>query len=114
MSNTAHGQPCTELVKGDTKPVLQMTCEIGDPRIIDLTGCQVFFIFRKAGLTIPKFRRACIVLSPATAGVVEFHWIAHDLDVIGDYMGELEIIYPDLTIQTSNLMHFKVRDNLGR
>lgn len=113
MSGTAHGQPCTELVVGDTRPVLRMTCEIGDPVIIDLTGCQVYFIFRKAGSSLTKFKRVCVIVQPPTLGVVEYQWQSGDLDTIGDFMGELEIHFPDQTIQTSKLMHFRVRGQLG-
>ena len=100
------------LVKGDTRPVLQFTCKTDDPIIIDLTSCTVRFVFKKAGASAYKFKRTCTLVN-AVSGLCELSFQTGDLDEVGDFNGELEITFPDSSIQTSKLIHFKVREQLG-
>jgi hypothetical protein len=99
------------LVKGDTRPILQLTCKTDDPEIVDLSGCSVFFTFRKAGSTIAKFKKSCTIVD-AVAGIATYTWAPGDLDTVGDFNGEVEVVFPGGKIQTSKLIHFKVRNSL--
>lgn len=107
-----------ELTQNDTRPILRFTCredgcgEIGD--VINLTGCTVKFIFRKAfGSETYKFKRLCDI-TDAENGVCEYVWQADDLDTIGDYLGEIEITFPDGKIQSNyNTINFKIKKELG-
>jgi len=107
-----------ELIQNDTKPTLRFTCredgcgETGTA--INLTSCVVKFIFKKAlNSGDYKFKRVCDIVDTVN-GICEYEWQADDLDTVGDYVGELEITFPDTKIQTNyNLINFKIRKELG-
>jgi len=107
-----------ELIQNDTKPILRFTCrengcgEAGD--VINLTGCAVKFIFRKAfGVDTYKFKRLCDI-TDATNGICEYSWQSDDLDTIGNFLGEIEITFPDGKIQSNyNTINFKIKKELG-
>jgi len=107
-----------ELIQNDTKPILRFTCrengcgEIGD--VINLTSCAVSFIFRKAfGSETYKFKRLCDI-TDAVNGVCEYSWQADDLDTIGNFLGEIEIVFSDGKIQSNyNTIDFKIKKELG-
>jgi len=107
-----------ELIQNDTKPILRFTCredgcgETGDAII--LTGCSVKFIFKKAFRSgVYKFKRLCDI-TDAEAGVCEYSWQTDDLDTVGDFLGEIEITFPDGRIQSNyNTINFKIKKELG-
>ena len=107
-----------DLIQNDTKPTLRFTCREGDcgetGTAINLTSCIVKFIFKKAlSSGAYKFKRLCDIVD-APNGICEYSWQSNDLDTVGDYVGELEITFPDSKIQTNyNLINFKIRKELG-
>jgi hypothetical protein len=120
-----------KLVQGDTKPalVVSLTDEsTGSP--IDVSGATTRLKFRAAGtLTVLSTTTATKIAGrvtedgtidstapydvPGKGGRVQFNWAAGSLDVPpGDYEGEIEISYPDSTIQTVyDVLKFKVRED---
>jgi len=107
-----------ELIQNDSKPTLRFTCKengCGDVgTVIKLTGCTVRFIFKKAlGSGDYKFKRLCDIVD-APNGICEYSWQSADLDTVGDYVGEIEITFPDGKIQSNyNTINFKIKKELG-
>lgn len=107
-----------ELIQKDTKPTLRFTCKEGScgevGKVIDLTGCTVRFIFKKALVSgTYKFKRLCDIVD-APNGICEYSLQADDLDTAGAFSGELEITFPDGKIQTNyEVINFMIRKELG-
>ena len=107
-----------ELIQNDTKPTLRFTCrengcgEVGD--VINLTGCTYKFFFRKAfGTEKYMLTRLCDI-TDAENGICEYSWQSTDLDTIGNFLGEIEITFPDGKIQSNyNTINFKIKKELG-
>ena len=106
-----------ELIQNDTKPTLRFTCredgcgETGTA--INLTSCVVKFIFKKAlNSGDYEFKRVCDITNP-TAGICEYEWQVDDLSEVGNFSGEIEITFSDSKIQTSEIMSFHIRSELG-
>jgi len=102
-----------ELVSNDTDPTLEIVCKDDRDEIIDLTDAnEVSLTFKKVGATTYKFKRICLVTDP-TAGLIEMEWEDTDLDTIGDYEGEVEIVFNSGKEQTSKRLYFRIREELG-
>lgn len=120
-----------KLVQGDTKPalVISLTDE-STGSAIDVSGATTRLKFRAAGSstvlsTLTATKIAGFVTAdgtidstapydvPGKGGRIQFNWTAGSLDVDpGDYEGEIEISYPDSTIQTVyDVLKFKVRED---
>jgi hypothetical protein len=104
------------LVRGDTRPAL--ICTITDETTggpIGLTGTTTSLKFRLAGAT--ELTGTLIgVVTDGPNGVVQFNW-SDDPTILdgpaGDYEGEIQIEFPDETIQTVyDLLKFKLREDL--
>lgn len=120
-----------KLVQGDTKPalVISLTDEnSGAPLGINGATCRVYFravgetaiLATLTGNTIPgrvledgTLDFAAPYNLPGSGGRVQFNWATGDLDQpSGDYEGEIEITFPDGTIQTVyDLLKFKLRED---
>ncbi len=102
-----------KLVRGDTRPQLQLTLtnELND-EAIDLTDCVVKMRFRQAGGDVVLDTLTGYVTVPIKGQVV-FLWNLNTLDVEpGDYEGEIEITFPSLEVQTVyELLKFRVRQD---
>lgn len=101
-----------KLVRGDTRPQLQVTLtDESDGSAINITGATVRLRFRAAGETtvLSNFTG---VITDAASGKVVFLWPQGSLDVEpGDYEGEIEVTFPDTTVQTVyEVLKFKLRD----
>lgn len=119
------------LVRNDTKPaiIVSLTDEnSGAP--IGINGATVRMYFRTTGgetilatlvgVLLPgrvlengSVDSAAPYDTPGAGGRVQFSWGANDLDrEAGDYQGEIEITYPDGSIQTVfDLLKFKIRED---
>ena len=119
-----------KLVSGDTRPQVVVDLKDQDGNAIDLTAATVRLYFRKAGATavlqtivgslLTGFRNsagALITTAPynvaGAGGRASFNWPAGALDVdAGLYEGEVEITFPDASIQTVyDKLKFKVRSD---
>jgi hypothetical protein len=118
-----------KLVHGDTKPALVVSLtDATSGGALGLNGATVKLYFRAVGqttilATVTAQLLPGIVLSDGTinsaspyntlgsGGRCQFNWGATDLNQdAGDYEGEIEITYPDGTIQTVyDLLKFKLR-----
>jgi hypothetical protein len=104
-----------KLVQGDTRPAL--ICTISDENTgnaVSITGATVRLKFRAVGETTLRGTLTGVVLNGG-AGQVGFYWSTDPtiLDgAAGDYEGEIEIIFPDNTIQTVyDPIKFKLRED---
>lgn len=65
----------------------------GDPAVasvVNLSGATVKFIMRTHGSTTAKVDTSASVVS-ASAGTVQYEWLAADTDTVGEYLGEFEV-----------------------
>ena len=103
-----------EFTQGDTRPVLnfQITNDQDPPQPINLAGILVFFTLKKNQDTSYKFKRECMHIDDPN-GLAGFNWQAGDFDVAGRYKGEVELNYPDGTVQSQvTPFDFNVRPQL--
>jgi hypothetical protein len=89
------------LVQGDTRPVLNFTIVDNQepPVAINLTGHKVSFNFKKKTSATYKFKRELLHIDDPN-GRVGLNWVAGDLAESGAFQGEVEIVFPNGTIQT--------------
>lgn len=86
--------------RGDRLPKLELACLRADPlnpRIqvpADLTGCTAAFHMKSAYAIIAAVPKAAVVMSPATAGIVQYAWDADDTATAGDFFAEIEVLHP--------------------
>lgn len=81
--------------QNDTSPNVRaiLYTVTGDPpvaSVVNLTGATVKFIMRQSGSTAAKVDTAATVVD-ATAGTVQYTWIAADTDTAINYLGEFEV-----------------------
>lgn len=118
-----------KLVQGDTMPIVDIVIkDENHDTPIDLTGAQVLLKFRPVGSTTLKETITGSLLTgvlgadgvtvdttppyntPGRGGRVRFTWTPTALDTVGSFEGEVEITYPDLTVQTVyDIMKFRIR-----
>lgn len=123
------------LVQGNTRPQLIFTVRdentaqgdyLGD--VINLNGCTLLFKMREAGATeikaalpaypVPGFEQpdgSITMESPydlsGVGGRAIMDWTPEALDTPGDYEAELDITFPDATVQTVyRLLKLRVRE----
>tara|TARA_R110002124_G_scaffold283536_2_gene459677 strand:- start:419 stop:748 length:330 start_codon:yes stop_codon:yes gene_type:complete len=102
------------LVAKDNAPQVKATItREDDGAVVDLTGATVYLKFRKKGTTTTLFTLTGIN-DPATnypKGIVLFNFGTNDLNIAaGFYEGEIEIIYPNTTVETIyELVNFQLR-----
>ena len=85
--------------QNDTVPSLRATLKNGSGDAVDLIDATVNFHMRTLGGTTVKTDAASTVVN-ASAGIVQYNWIADDTDTIGSYQAEFEVTYSDGTIET--------------
>jgi hypothetical protein len=86
----------------DTRPKLRATLKDGSGAVVDVTGATVRYSMRHAATGSLKVNRQTAVLVTPTGGLVEYAWSGAngDTDTPGDYTGEFEVTFSDLTVQT--------------
>lgn len=120
-----------KLVQGDSRPQLILSItdqDTGVPINLSEVGTTVNVKLRESGSTAIKATMLCGLLMgkvlddgsvdyaspwnvPGAGGRVYMDWEPGALDNAGDYEGEIEITFPDGTIQTVyDLLKFKVRE----
>lgn len=114
------------LVANDTAPPITMTLRDSntaapgqtlDPENeltwapIDLTGATVLFKIRATGATVIKETLAGTLTDPVNGEVV-LVWSPTALDTAGVFEVEVEVTYPDTTVQTVvELIRLKIRED---
>jgi len=86
-----------------------------DGAAIDLTGASVSIVLRNR-TTETVIKRAATILSPATAGLVEYQFVSGDTVVAGSYDLEWEIVFPDtrhLTVPDNSYHTLNILADLG-
>jgi hypothetical protein len=82
--------------RNDTSPALRYTLS----PTVDLTGASVVFHMQdRTGAAVLTGYAASIV-SPATAGIVQYDPLAAHTATAGHYIGEFQVTYADSTIET--------------
>lgn len=119
-----------KLVQGDTRPALVVSLtdqNSGAPLGINGATCRLYFralgdttvLVALVGVTIPGIVLADGTLNfnapynlSGSGGRVQFNWGSTDLDQeAGDYEGEIEVTFPDGTVQTVyDKLKFKLRE----
>lgn len=104
------------LVKGDSKPVIQLTLTddvTGGVLDISQASTTVSVRFRKAGTTTLLSTINCSKVTNGTDGKVEFDFSGGVLNVdAGQYEGEIVVDFNGSTQTVYDLLTFRVRDNL--
>lgn len=104
------------LVKGDSKPVIQLTLtDDVAGSVLDLSAASttVAVRFRKAGTTTLLSTINCSKVTNGTDGKVQFDFTGGVLNVDpGQYEGEIVVDYNGSTQTVYDLLTFRVRDNL--
>src|SRR5687767_9479024 len=85
--------------RGDTAPAFRARCLDGDTPV-NLTGSTVRFIMEDASGVTTVDAAAAPDDQAAQPGWVQYAWSTGDTDTIGAYRAELEVTFPDGTIQT--------------
>jgi hypothetical protein len=104
------------LVKGDSKPVIQLALiddVTGGVLDISQASTTVSVRFRKAGSTTLLSTISCTKVTDGTDGKVEFDFSGGVLNVdAGQYEGEIIVDFNGSTQTVYDLLTFRVRDNL--
>lgn len=106
------------MVRGDTRPTLELTVKDQNGTVINLTGATGIFRIRRKGFSTVLVSRA-VTITDAVNGKCQFVWVAADwnagaLDAPGDYEGELEITFSAGVIGTTfDPYQIYVREQLG-
>lgn len=85
--------------KGDTTPVIQVTCKDQADVVVDLTGSTIKFKMVERGSTTLKVDASATVVT-ALSGIVKYVWTAANLDTAGRYDGEFEVTFAGGEIET--------------
>lgn len=100
-----------KLVQGDTRPTIRVALtDDNTGSVIDLTGATAVMFFRQVG-TASILDTLSGTLTDAANGLVAFPWNPTTLATAeGDYEGEIQVTFSDLTVQTTyNKLKFIVR-----
>ena len=119
------------LVQGDSRPLLLLSvqdCTSGKPIDLSSAGTQALFKFRAVGERTVKSTMPCAKLpgmldennvvvypieyeTPGSGGRLRVEWKQDTLDKAGEFEAELEVTFPDGTIQTLfDVIKFRIRE----
>ena len=88
-----------KIVQNDTKPYLEF--EITQDGIpVDLTGSTVKFYMKNTDTGSVKINGSACTITDATKGKCRYVWASGDTNTVGNYVGEVEVTFPDGKIQT--------------
>lgn len=108
-----------KLVQNDTRPFIYVVLDDpGTNTVMDLTDATVVMHFRQVGATALKATVPGTLLAgfveddgsitstapydvAGSGGRVRLDWSAGDLDTTGYFEGEIQVTFPDATIQTA-------------
>jgi hypothetical protein len=100
-----------KIVQNDTKPPLLFTIT-QDGLPVNLTGATVKFYMKSSTGTVKINGVACSI-TDAVNGLCRYNWLAADTNTVGDYVGEVEITFPDGSIQTGyKQLSISIRDDI--
>lgn len=88
-----------KIVQNDNRPPLQFTITQGG-KAVDLTGATVKFYMKETTAGTVKINGVACALTVPAKGQCQYNWAAGDTDTVGTYAGEVEVTFPDSTIQT--------------
>ena len=101
-----------KIVQNDTKPILEFTItQEGSP--VDLTGATVKFYMKNNDTGSVKINGAACSISDAVNGKCRYVWQSGDTNTVGTYLAEVEVTFPDSSIQTGyKQMVIIIRDDI--
>lgn len=105
--------PVFSIKQNDLWPAIRAILRDSDGNAIDLTGSTVTFTMRVYGSATPPVisAAAATVLSPATAGRVEYQWAGADTATLGMYQAEFGLDIGGKVGTAPNATHLLVRIN---
>ncbi len=86
--------------KDDTSKKIEATLLDVDGAAVNLVSATVVFSMRLASDGVVKISESSATVVSATAGTVEYDWIATDTDTAGEYEAEFEVTFSGGLIQT--------------
>lgn len=86
----------------DTLPSIQATFSTlaGPTDLTAAVSIKFVMSLRTPMGSTPKINAIATIVAPATSGVVQYDWIAADVDTIGEYSAEWQVIWPGNKKQT--------------
>ncbi len=106
------------LKKGDTLPRLRATLRDADGEVVDLDACVVKLRMRsRPGGAVKVFAAATVI--DAANGVVEYTWLAADVDTAGEYLAEWQLTFSNTvpsgvqTVPNADEISISIRETLA-
>jgi Rib/alpha/Esp surface antigen-like repeat protein len=87
------------LKQNDTSPAVRVELFDSVGKRVDLTGCTVRFLMRVKKAEVHKVAGA-VEFEDVKNGIVIYRWAPADTDTVGDFQAEVEVTYPDNTVET--------------
>lgn len=101
-----------KLVQGDTRPSLEFTIT-KEGTAVDLTGATVKFYMKNSSTGAVKINGATCSILDTVNGVCQYNWTTNDTDTAGSYAGEVEVTFPNGSIQTGfKQLSITIRDDI--
>ncbi|SRR6266576_2582709 len=86
--------PDFAIKQNTNQPILQATLLRGDGSVQDLTGGTVLFRMDDASGQAAVASQPCVIVAPATQGIVQYVWQVSDTDVAGTFRAEFIVTLP--------------------
>jgi len=102
-----------ELVQNDKGYDLTFTIKDAQNQPVDLTNAVVTLLVKKYGATTLKINSTCTPSEPYTDGICTYTVQASDFDVVGRYVGELEVNWTGGKRMTAQDLTIDVVPELG-
>ena len=93
----------TELIRNDKLFSLEFTVTDSDSNVVDLTGAVVRFKMALQGASTSKVSSTSVSITTATSGICSYTVQSGDLDTVGLYNAELQIVYSTTTTEAKTI-----------
>jgi hypothetical protein len=84
-----------KIKRNSTRPYLRIrVTNKDDNSLFDFTGALgVTFSMKDSEGGLKVSEKTAVIASPATSGILEYHWSSEDVDTEGEYVGEFDVSY---------------------
>lgn len=104
-----------KIKQGDTIPTIRVTCR-DNVGVIDLTAAtSVTFSMVNVDTGIVKVLAAAATFVNKPGGVIEYRFVAANVDTVGNYRAEFEVTFPEgkETFPSDSYIYIEVVDDLA-